>query len=54
MTAERPIISEVFDALDGLPLFAIAPLYRPRHLHWGGHREDSRARDRRPVGEWVL
>ena len=35
MTDKHSIFYGVLDALDGLPFFLTAPLYRPWHLRWG-------------------
>ena len=42
MTANRPVLRGVVDALGGLPLFITAPLYRHWHLRWGATDDEVR------------
>src|SRR4029450_1696876 len=40
---DRRIGHAILDASSGLPLFALAPLYRPWHLRWGATDDELAA-----------
>ncbi len=51
MTGKRSIACGIIDALAGLPLFLVAPLYRHWHLRWGA--TDNELREPMPGDEVV-